>query len=381
MMQYAVPGSQPVRDRLDSLDRLDRLDSPARQGWWYAGMMLLLFLFLSGSHAVRAQGEEEPQVEPIDEERYERWLAELIDEARERGISESLIRNVLEPVRPIPRVISNDRSQAEFVETLDQYLERRVTDWRITTGRQRMAEHAGLLQRITREYGVPGRYIVAIWGIETNYGNFTGGTDVVRALVTLAFDPRRADYFRRELFAALQILEEGHISHEQMVGSWAGAMGQSQFMPGSFLDHAVDFDEDGRRDIWQSEADVLASIANYLNQRGWQTGQVWGRPVQLPPGFDPQDDRWQQSGYQGSCSVLRRHSVRLPLSEWQEAGIRQEDGSDLPEAVMRASVIQPDGPEGQAFLVYNNFRTILGYNCANSYALAVSLLADQLVGH
>lgn len=374
MMQYAVPGNQPVRDRPGS---------PSRQGWWYTGIaVLLFFLVFPGTSAVRAQeGEgEEPRVEPVDEERYERWLASLIDEARERGISESLIRDVLEPVRPIPRVISNDRSQAEFVETLEQYLERRVTDWRIDTGRERMAEHAGLLQRISREYGIPGQYIVAIWGIETNYGNFTGGTDVIRALVTLAFDPRRADYFRRELFAALRILEEGHISHEKMVGSWAGAMGQSQFMPGSFLDHAVDFDGDGRRDIWQSEADVLASIANYLNQRGWRTGQVWGRPVQLPSGLDLRDERWQQSDYQGSCSVLRRHSVRLPLSEWQEAGIRQEDGSDLPEAGFRASVIQPDGPDGQAFLVYGNFRTILGYNCANSYALAVSLLADQLVG-
>lgn len=373
MMKYAVPGSQPLGKGAVS---------PVRRAWWYVNVVLLLvFTALSGTATVRAQdGQQGPRVEPIDEERYERWLASLIDEARERGISDSLIRDVLEPVRPIPQVISNDRNQAEFVETLERYLERRVTDWRINTGRQRMSEHAGLLQRITREYGVPGRYIVAIWGIETNYGNFTGGTDVIRALVTLAFDPRRADYFRRELFAALQILEEGHIGHEQMVGSWAGAMGQSQFMPGSFLDHAVDFDGDGRRDIWQSEADVLASIANYLNQRGWQTGQVWGRPVQLPPGLDLQQERWQQSAYQGSCSVLRRHSVRLPLSEWQKAGIRQEDGSDLPEADFRASVIQPDGPDGQAFMVYNNFRTILGYNCANSYALAVSLLADQLVG-
>ncbi|MEX1198123.1 MAG: lytic murein transglycosylase [Pseudohongiellaceae bacterium] len=371
MTQYVVPGTRPVRDRSES-QGVNR---------WLSGiLMLLVFVILSIPAIVRAQDSEEPQVEPIDEEWYERWLASLIDEARERGISDSLIRDVLEPVRPIPRVISNDRSQAEFVETLEEYLERRVTDWRIDTGRQRLAEHAGLLQRITREYGVPGRYIVAIWGIETNYGNFTGGTEVIRALVTLAFDPRRADYFRSQLFAALQILEEGHISHEQMVGSWAGAMGQSQFMPGSFLDHAVDFDGDGRRDIWQSEEDVLASIANYLDQRGWQAGQVWGRPVQLPSGLDLQDERWQQSDYQGSCSVLRRHSVRLPLSEWQEAGVRREDGSDLPEADLRASVIQPDGPDGQAFLVYNNFRTILGYNCANSYALAVSLLADQLVG-
>jgi len=202
MMQYAVPGSQPARGGPGS---------PARRSSWYTGVLVLLF-FLVPSTASRAQDSDDPQVEPIDEERYERWLAGLIGEARERGISESLIENVLEPVRPIPRVISNDRSQAEFVETLEEYLERRVTDWRINTGRQRMAEHAGLLQRITREYGVPGRYIVAIWGIETNYGNLTGGTDVILALVTLAFDPRRADYFRSELFAALRILEEGHVA-------------------------------------------------------------------------------------------------------------------------------------------------------------------------
>ncbi len=373
MMQQAVPGSQPVRERQG------RRQCECRPAASWRGVLLTAVLFFWTS-LVASQESNEPRVEAIDEDRYAQWLADLIEEARERGISEPLIRDVLETVRPIPSVISNDRSQAEFVETLEEYLERRVSDWRIRNGRERLSRHAGVLEQITREYGVPGRYIVAIWGIETNYGNFTGGTDVIRALVTLAFDPRRSEFFRRELFAALRILEEGHIEPGQMVGSWAGAMGQSQFMPGSFLEYAVDHDGDGRRDIWQSDADVLASIANYLSQRGWRPGQTWGRPVRLPAGFDPSDERWQQSDYDGSCSVLRRHSVRLPLSEWQQAGIRRADGTDLPEADYRASVIQPDGPEGRAFLVYDNFRTLLGYNCANSYALAVSMLADRLVG-
>lgn len=345
---------------------------------WYLLLAVVLNLMLSASlHAQEAQSAEPAAEDP----EFRQWLRELIDEARERGIDEAIIEQVLVPVTPIPEVVDNDRSQAEFVETLEEYIERRVTDWRISEGRERMARHRDLLRRVTGEYGVPGRFIVAIWGIETNYGNFTGGTDVVRALATLAYDPRRSDYFRRELFGALRILQEGHVQPGDMQGSWAGAMGQSQFMPSSFLDHAVDFNGDGRRDIWGSEADVFASIANYLDNAGWQSGYTWGREVTLPEDYQQQVGQWQQENFEDSCSVLREHTVQRPLNQWQADGVRRADGSDLPDSDVPASIIQPDGEQGAAFAVYDNFRAILRYNCANSYALAVARLADHFIGY
>ncbi|MDO8909600.1 MAG: lytic murein transglycosylase [Pseudohongiella sp.] len=335
----------------------------------FAGLQLSLMFVLASLLSPLISAAEDPDFQP--------WLQALITEAREAGISESIIEQALVPVTPIPQVISNDRNQAEFVETLAMYLEKRVTAWRINTGRERLARHAALLDRVSAQYGVSPRVIVAIWGIETNYGSFTGGTDVIRALVTLAYDPRRATYFRGELLAALQILQEGHISHADMKGSWAGAMGQSQFMPSSFRDFAVDFDGDGRRDIWTTEADVFASIANYLAGAGWREGERWGREVQIPGDYHARSEQWQQADAAHSCSVLRRHTVQLPVNEWQMHGVRQVSGADLPAADIPASMVFPDGIEGQAFLTYPNFRAILRYNCANNYALAVATLADS----
>lgn len=324
-----------------------------------------------------AQTSASSEADGQTDEAFQQWLQVLISEARELGIAEAIIDQALVSVTPIPQVVSNDRNQAEFVETLDEYLEKRVTDWRIQTGRERMARHRDVLAQVAAEYGVPARFIVAIWGIETNYGNFTGGTDVVRALVTLAYDPRRADYFRRELLAALQILQEGHIEHANMKGSWAGAMGQSQFMPSSFVNYAVDFDGDGRRNIWTSEADVFASIANYLSQRGWQSGQRWGREISLPDDYHERAQQWSQGDASFSCSVLRRHTVQRSLAEWQMAGVRTAAGADLPQADFPGSIVLPDGEDGSAFMTYPNFRVILTYNCANNYALAVAKLADS----
>lgn len=318
---------------------------------------------------------QEPQIE------FEEWLAALIKEAREQGISEEIIQASLRNVTPIPQVVSNDRNQAEFVETFPEYLNKRVTPWRIATGRDRLREHSELLARVAQQYDVQARFIVAFWGIETNFGSFTGGTDVIRALVTLAYDPRRSAYFRNELFSALQILNEGHVTPENMKGSWAGAMGQSQFMPSSFLRYAQDFDGDGKRDIWNSEADVFASIAHYLSDSGWRSDQTWGREIQLPPNYHAVSDQWAQEPTDYSCSVLRRHTVQMPLAAWQEAGFRRTDGSDLPSNDFLASVVLPDGEEGKAFITYGNFRAILRYNCANNYALAIGHLADQFAGY
>lgn len=312
---------------------------------------------------------------------FQEWLSALIAEARDQGIREEIITQALVDVTPIPQVISNDRNQAEFTETFEQYLEKRVTPWRIDTGRARLRDNRELLERVGAHYGVEPRFIVAFWGVETNYGSFTGGTDVIRALVTLAYDPRRAAYFRRELLSALQILNEGHISHSDMKGSWAGAMGQSQFMPSSFLQYAQDFDGDGKRDIWNSQADVFASIAQYLKAADWRDDQTWGREVQLPADYHVRAEQWRQPPAEHSCSVIRHHTVWLPLQQWQEIGVRRADGSDLPGNDFMASVIQPDGEGGRAFLTYENFRAILRYNCANNYALSIGHLADRLVGY
>lgn len=318
---------------------------------------------------------QEPQVD------FQDWLATLIVEARERGIREEIIDEALRGVTPIPQVVTSDRNQAEFTETFEQYLDKRVTQWRIDTGRARLQEHRELLARVSEHYGVAPRFIVAFWGVETNFGSFTGGTDVIRALATLAYDPRRSEYFRRELFSALDILNEGHIRHADMKGSWAGAMGQSQFMPSSFIEFAQDFDGDGRRDIWKSEADVFASIAQYLKAAQWDDEQTWGREIQLPADYSEQVIQWQQAPTEYSCSVLRKHTVLRSLQDWQASGVRRADGSDLPPNDLMASIIQPDGDSGRAFITYGNFRAILRYNCANNYALSIGHLADEFIGY
>ncbi len=318
---------------------------------------------------------QEPQIE------FQQWLDIVIQEARERGIREDIIEDALQGVTPIPQVVTSDRNQAEFVETFEQYLEKRVTPWRIETGRARLQENRELLAQVSAHYGVEARFIVAFWGIETNFGSFTGGTDVIRALVTLAYDPRRSAYFRNELFSALEILNEGHITHDQMKGSWAGAMGQSQFMPSSFMQFAQDFDGDGKRDIWTSKADVFASIAQYLKAANWRNDQTWGREVQLPADYHARAQQWEQAPAEYSCSVLRRHTIQMPLKDWQAAGVRRADGSDLPTNDFMASIVLPDGEDGRAFITYDNFRAILKYNCANNYALSVGHLADRFVGY
>lgn len=334
----------------------------------------ILVALLSLTVSVKGMAQE-PQVE------FQDWLATLIAEARERGIREDIITAALSNVTPIPQVVKNDRNQAEFIETFEEYREKRVTPWRIETGRARLRENREILAQVSEHYGVEARFIVAFWGIETNFGGFTGGTDVVRALVTLAYDPRRAAYFRRELFSALEILNEGHIEHAQMKGSWAGAMGQSQFMPSSFQKFAQDFDGDGKRDIWNTKADVFASIANYLKAAQWRDDQTWGREVRLPSDYFAKAEQWRQPPTEYSCSVLRHHTIQMPLRDWQAAGVRRSDGSDLPSNDFMASIVLPDGEGGRAFITYDNFRSILSYNCANNYALSIGHLADELRGY
>ncbi len=293
------------------------------------------------------------------------WLEALRTEALGKGISASTLDRSLAGVVPIPRVIEIDRNQPESTITFAQYIDRVVSATRIRNGRARLAAHRDLLNEVSAKFGVQPRFIVALWGIETNFGQYTGGFSVIGALATLAYDGRRSKYFRGELLNALQIIEEGHIDPAEMKGSWAGAMGQSQFMPSSFLNFAQDHDGDGAKDIWNTTGDVFASAANYLKRMGWRDDITWGREVRLPEGFDP---------------ALAALDIVKPMSAWQALGVRRTDGSDLPSREIPASVILPGGEGGPAYLIYDNYRAILRWNRSHYFAMAVGRLSDRIAG-
>lgn len=291
------------------------------------------------------------------------WIEGVRAEGVKMGIASGTIVAALKGFAPIAKVIVNDRRQPEFTMTFSKYIERVVSDSRVAKGRNKLAENSKLLADVAARYRVQPRFIVALWGIETDFGRLTGGYPVIHAVATLAYDGRRSAYFRRELFAALRIVDEGHITFAKMKGSWAGAMGQNQFMPTSFASFAVDFNGDGRRDIWTTRADVFASSANYLKKSGWRDDQTWGRPVDLPENFD---------------TALGGLEVRKSLAAWQALGVRSAGGGDLPSRNLKASVIIPDGANGPAFLVYGNFRVILKWNRSTYFATAVGRLADRI---
>ena len=301
---------------------------------------------------------------PGSAEDFQIWLGKLRVEAEGKGISQSVLDKALAGIQPVPRVIELDRRQPEFTLTFTQYRDRVVPQSRIKKGRVKYQENRDLLEEIGGKIGVQPRFIVALWGIETDFGRVTGGFKVIPALATLAHDGRRSAFFRKELLNALQILHEGHIAPKEMMGSWAGAMGQSQFMPSSFLAHAVDYDGDGRRDIWTTRPDVFASAANYLAKSGWRADQTWGREVKLPRDFD---------------FALADLKVRKPIGGWQALGVRQPDGGDLPTRQLSASIVLPEkGKMSPAYLVYSNYRTTLRWNRSTYFALAVGLLSDGI---
>ncbi len=296
---------------------------------------------------------------------FEAWLVDLRAEAAGIGIKPAVLDAAFDGVVPIPRIIELDRKQPEFTQTFEEYMANRITAKLVEEGRRYYGENREILERVGETFGVQPRFIVALWGVETRFGKYTGGFPVVAALATLAFDGRRSAYFRGELLDALTILDQGHIEVGEMMGSWAGAMGQSQFMPSSFLRYAIDFDGDSRRDIWTTKADVFASAANYLAQSGWRDDQTWGRKVSLPAGFD--------KGL-ADLDVVKR------LSAWQALGVRREDGGDLPKRDLEASLVLPGGEDGPAYVIYSNYRTILKWNRSNYFAVSVGHLAD-LIGN
>ena len=292
------------------------------------------------------------------------WLAGLKTEAKSRGISASLLERALADVSPIKRVIELDRRQPEFSLTFWGYITKAVNDTRIQKGRKMLVKHKALLDKVSKKFGVQPRFLVAFWGLESNFGQYTGAFPVVGALVTLAHDPRRARFFREQLLAALKLMDQGHFPID-VKGSWAGAMGNHQFIPTTYRDFAYDFDGNGKRDLWGSQGDIFASAANYLKRSGWDSKYTWGREVRLPKGFDL------------SVSGLE---TRKSLVEWQKLGLRRMDGKNLPNVDIQASVILPAGYQGPAFLVYKNYRTIMVWNRSILYAIAVGYLADRLAG-
>ncbi len=334
-------------------------------------LLLLLFLLKTGLQAAERVYEENPM--PFDQ-----WVSELKVEALAKGIDEALFDAAFADIDLNSRVIELDRSQPEFTQTFEQYMSRRVSATRIAKGREMMAKYADELAAVAEHYGVQARFIASIWGMETNYGGYTGGYNIIRSLATLAYDPRRARFFRTQLFSALRIANEGHVSLENLKGSWGGAMGQSQFMPSNFFEYAQDFDGDGRRDIWGTPIDVFASIANYLKKHGWRADLTWGRQIVLPENFvSYENDITREDGARG-CRAERSHSRKILLAGWQDMGLKRLNGDDLPKVDVTAALVRPAGGSGPAFLTYHNFGRILNYNCANYYALAVGQLADQL---
>jgi membrane-bound lytic murein transglycosylase B len=304
----------------------------------------------------------------------EEWLAELRKEALARGISQATVDLALTDIVQEPVVVSRDRGQPEQTQSLDGYIAGRLTARMIARAKDAAATHRDLLKKVESAYGVSLPVMVAIWGMESNFGRFTGIRPTIAALATLAYDPRRAALFRSELFDALTILDKGLVPHENLKGSWAGAMGQPQFMPSSFLRHAVDFDADGRIDIWNSEADVLGSMANYLSSAGWTKGGRWGREVRISKAVMARIDRAVPMRTSG-CRARREMTVARPLAEWRKLGVRLASGSALPVAKIEASLVRG---QRRHFLVYDNYDALLDYNCSNSYAVAVGVLSDRV---
>jgi membrane-bound lytic murein transglycosylase B len=306
---------------------------------------------------------------------FTEWLAGVRSEALARGIRPAIVEEALGQLdEPLPIVIERDRAQAEAVFPLERYVDRRLTKRVIKTAREMFTRHRTLLDEVAWRYGVSPRILVAVWGLESNFGRFSGRYPTISALATLAWDPRRSTFFRGELFNALEILNRGDIDVARMRGSWAGAMGDVQFMPSSYLKFAEDFDGDGRRDIWSTPADIFASIANYLKGHGWTEGEPWGRQVKV----SSDAARKIAAGVAhrtGTCQATRDMTVMLPVKEWRQLGVRLPNGAPLPASTPDAAMVSG---AAKHFLVYANYDALLEYNCAHSYAVSVGLLADRI---
>jgi membrane-bound lytic murein transglycosylase B len=317
--------------------------------------LLLMVLTLSAAEDVALATPEE----------FKTCISSLEDKALAEGISRSVVESQLAKVKFDPRIIGYDRAQPEFTQTFSGYYYQRVTESRIQRGQKLYSQFLPLLTEITRQTGVPGRYIVAFWGMETNFGSYFGKLPVLDSLATLACDHRRSAFFTGELISALKILDRGDISSDQLKGSWAGALGHVQFLPSVYLRYAHDADNDGRRDLWNSIPDALTSAGFFLKGLGWNAQERWGREVILPEGFDY------------SLANLKSHQ---PLAYWRDKDVRTVFGGVLPDLKKGTSLLVPAGHRGPAFLVYPNFNVIMAWNQSEFYALSIGILADKIIG-
>jgi membrane-bound lytic murein transglycosylase B len=333
---------------------------------------VLLAVFVATVPGTAQQTPSLAPVEPLPPP-FELWLAAVRAEAATRGIRPEILDQAFAGVEPVEQILERDRTQAEFTLDLSAYLKRRLTRKTIKTAQEMYSHHRALLTRIAEQYDVSPRVVVAVWGLESNFGRFSGVRPTIPTLTTLAYDDRRGRMFRNELLSALEILNRGDIELDRLKGSWAGALGQPQFMPSSYLQYAEDFDGDGRRDIWASEADVFASVANYLKQHGWAKGKGWGREVKLPGKALASADAIPLR--EAGCRAERAMTDPRPLSAWRRMGVRTMADAPVPSSALEASLVRAGS---RSFLLYSNYDSILGYNCAHTYALSVALLSDRL---
>lgn len=311
----------------------------------------------------------EPAAANTGETTLQSCLGGIAGQAISRGVPQTAVDQALASVRPLPRVLELENRQPEFTLSFGRYLERLVTEQRVEQGRVMLSRHGALLEQISARYGVQSRFLVSFWALETNFGQNLGSFRTLDALATLACQGRRKDFFSTQLVEALQIVGRGEISADAMVGSWAGALGNMQFIPSTYQAYAVDHDGDGRRDLWGSLPDAFASAANYLSQLGWNDEQTWGREVRLPANFD-----WRL------VSIETKPEVAKSLSEWTRLGVTRADGLPLPKVDIEGAVIAPAGHRGPAFMVYRNYHRILDWNRSILYAVAIGHLSDRLIG-
>ena len=346
---------------------------------------LLLAALLAGAPATAQVLKAEPLpddagVAAPENPGFAGWLAGFRSEALAAGVRPATLDAMLANLRYSPRVVELDRAQPDdsgTVARFDDYVARRVEPVRIGRGRAAKVRHATKLAELEAATGVPAKMVLGIWGMESSYGAVTGTFDVVRSLASLAYDGRRRALFTHELIAALTIVDRGLADPAKLRGSWAGAMGQPQFLPSSFVAYARDGDGDGRADIWDSGDDVAASIANYLATKGWRRGEAWGVAVTLPAGFDR--DRVRNLVAPVACArVLAKHSRWIAVADWRALGLTLGEGRAWPDDKALATLVEPDGPGGAAYLTLGNYRVLLDYNCSNFYALSVGLLGDAL---
>ncbi len=308
---------------------------------------------------------------------FQDYLSNLKQEAIAKGYEAKLIDDAFATATYKEKVVSADKNQPEVKETLETYLPKRVPQWKIDRARKLYAENKDVLEKVAKEFGVQARFIVALWGLESNFGAIQGGHNVISSLVTLAFDGRREALYKRQLWAALDILKSGHITLDKFKGSWAGAMGQTQFMPTSFNAYAVDYNNDGRKDIWTTKEDAFASIANYLKQEGWNDSLTWGRQVQLPENFDSKYVLVRGTKTRKQWLEYWNDSERS-LADWQALGVRKADGSDLPNVDVRAALVMPDDINGRMYLAYDNYKVFMHWNRSYYFATSVGYLSDRI---